>query len=100
MYIGGPFCGRLRLVKRLPGNRFPYFYSKSFAGVLVHLVGQIEHGYVELNAQPFANISQPIEKIGVLSAKMYGDDVALSFYALCDKGLLPLKVADDSMVAA
>ena len=57
----GPLGGCLRLVESLPGDGLADDYTEGLVAVLEHFVGQIEHGDVELDAQPLAPIAHPSE---------------------------------------
>ena len=50
----GPLGGCLRLVESLPGDGLADDYTEGLVAVFEHFVGQIEHGDVELDAQPLA----------------------------------------------
>ena len=66
--------------------------------VLVHLVGQIEHGEVELDVEPLAPTGDVVETVGVMSREVDGDDVAMVLHGLGDEGFLPLDVANHSVL--
>ena len=92
LYILCPLRGCLRLVERLPGNGFPDGYGKGLVSVFQHFVGQIQHGDVELDSQELAQVCQVVEKVGVASLEVDGDDVALMFYAFYDECLFPIQI--------
>ena len=93
--------GRLfGIVECLPGYGFTYRYLKCFISVFEHLVAQIEHCDIELEAQHLVYVCQAVEKLGVLPLEMYGDNIALCLYAFCYKGFLPLQVAYDTATLA
>ena len=57
--------------------------------VLIHLVNEEEHGYVELDAQHLADIGKAIEEHRVVTAEVYRYDVSLMLDTLGDECLLP-----------
>ena len=66
--------------------------------VLQHLIGKVEHSYVNFDAQKFADVSQIIKKVRIPAFKMNGDNVALCLHTLYDKGLLPVQITDHSIL--
>ena len=94
-----PLQGRLRLVEGLPGDGLPDGDGESLVAVLQHLVGQVEHGDVELDAEGLADVGQVVEEVGVPAVEVDGYHVALVLHALDDESLLPLQVADDAPLA-
>ena len=67
--------------------------------VLQHLVRQVEHGEVDLDAQPLTGVGQVVEEVGVAPLEMDGHHPAPGLHTLGDKGLLPRQVLDDSLLA-
>ena len=55
--------------------------------VLRHLVRQIQHSDIELDARQFAEIGQIIKEIGVTAFKMNGHYIAVRLNALHNKRL-------------
>ena len=76
----------------LPGDRASDVDDKGVALLFVEFVHKVEHGNVELDAQPFGEVGQPIEKGGIVPAEVDGDDVALRLDAFADKRFLPSDV--------
>ena len=65
--------------------------------VFVHFIDQKQHGQIEFQML-VAEIGQPVEEIGVLSAEVDGYHIALVFDALGDESLGPGDVADDTVL--
>jgi hypothetical protein len=55
---------------------------KSFVYVLIHFIDEKEHRYIELDVQSLAQVCQIIEEIGVPTAEMDGDDIAMVLHTL------------------
>ena len=99
MYKLCPFHRTFALVERLPGDGFSDGDVECLADVLIHLVDQIEHGEVE-GQKAVGEIRQTIEGVGILTAEVDRNDVALIFHALGDKRLLPREVANLAIPSA
>ena len=91
----GPFGRRVFLAERLPGDRLQEMDLECLVLVLEHLVGQVKHLDIHLDAQTLAQVGQTIEEVGVVPLETDGDNVTMVLQRLLDKGFLPLGVADD-----
>lgn len=98
--VGSPLGGCLGLVESFPGNGAAYFNGKGFVAVAEHFVHEEKHGDVELYAQYFAEVGQPVKPGGVVSAEVYGNDVALCFDTFGNECLGPWQVAYHALLFA
>ena len=60
--------------------------------ILVHLVDEEQHGYIELNTQPFAEIGYPVEEVGILATEVNGHDIPVRLNTLRYERLFPGQV--------
>ena len=63
--------------------------------VLEHLVGQVKHLDICLDAQTLAYVGQAIEEIGVVSLETDGNNVTMVLQRLLYKRFLPFGIADN-----
>lgn len=92
-----PLGRRALLAERSPGDGLQEMDLECLVLVLEHLVGQVKHLDIQLDAQALAQVGQAIEEIGVVSLETDGHNVTMVLQRLLDKGFLPLGVADDPL---
>ena len=97
LYPLSPLFGSLALVESLPWYGFAESYRERLALILVHLVWQVDHGYVYLQMQSLAPSCYAVELVRVASGEMDWDNVALVLHGLADKSLFPFQIFDDSV---
>ena len=97
LYIPCPF-GRLSgTVEGLPWYGLAYVYGEMLANIAIHPVDKEYHGEIE-RQEAVAEVGYAIETIGVLSAEMYWNNVALALHALHYECLLPIDVVYRSVL--
>lgn len=79
-------------VERLPRDGLAEDEVDVLALLLIHLVGQIEHLDVELEADGFAEAREVVEEVAVAAGDVDGYYVALGLDGFGYEGLFPLKV--------
>lgn len=73
----GPFGRRVFLAECLPGNRLQEMDLECLVLVLEHLVGQVKHLDIHLDAQTLAYVGQAIEEIGVVPLETDGNNITM-----------------------
>ena len=95
--IACPFGWLARAIESLPWYGLANVYGEMLANIAVHLVDQEYHGEIE-RQEAVAEVGYAIETIGVLSAEMYWNNVALALHALHYECLLPIDVVYRSVL--
>ena len=95
-----PFCSIFCLVESLPGYWLSNRNLESLVLVLEHLVAQVKHCDVELDAKHLVDVCKAVEELGVLALEMYWNNIALRLHALGDECLLPWQVPDYALFLA
>ena len=91
----GPFSRRVFLAECLPGNRLQEMDLECLVLVLEHLVGQVKHLDIHLDAQTLAYVGQAIEEIGVVPLETDGNNITMVLQRLLYKRFLPFGIADN-----
>ena len=68
--------------------------------VLQHLIRQIKHSNIKLDAQHFTEVCQVVKEIGITSFKMDRHHITMRLHTLHYKRLFPIQIADDAILAA
>lgn len=79
-------------VESLPWNWLANLYGKCLMLALEHFVWEVEHCYIYLELEGFADVCYAIEFIRVLTFEMDRNDISLVFDTLGYECLFPFKV--------